>query len=145
MCASSSPSTQSPAVQQGRYGPFRWRCEPDRGRSVSLRLLGELDLAGAAELGYALLAAEQSAVQISVDLTELEFIDCAAIGVLAEAAARATDRGKKLVLFGGSGQVGRVLELTGALGGEEHRLPPPRLELVVGKAAAQAEGGRHAR
>jgi anti-anti-sigma factor len=144
MSVSSSPSTHAPTIQHGHCGPFRWRCEPDRDSSVSLRLLGELDLAGAAELRYALLTAEQSAVQISVDLTKLEFIDCAALGVLAEAVTRATGRRKRLIFFGGSGQVERVFELTGSPGKADLRKLAPRLELVVGGAAAQGEGDRHA-
>jgi len=137
MSDSSSPSTHAPTVQHGRWGLFRWQCEPDGVSSVSLRLHGELDLAGAAELRYALLTVEQSAVQISVDLGKLEFIDCAALGALDEAAARAAGRGKKLILFGGSGQVRRVLELTGTPGGAEHRRLAPRLELVGGGAAQE--------
>jgi anti-anti-sigma factor len=144
MSASSSSSTDAPPVQGGRCGPFGWHCEPAGAGSVSLRLRGELDLAGATELRYALLTAEQSAVHITVDLTELEFIDCAAIGVLTEAAVRASGRKKKLVLLGDSGQVQRVLELTGSPGGaERHQVALP-LELVVGRAAEQPEGDRHA-
>jgi anti-anti-sigma factor len=143
MSASSGPPTHAPAVQRGRCGPFRWHCESAGGSSVSLRLLGELDLAGAAELRYALLTAEQSAVQISVDLTKLEFIDCAALGALDEAAIRVAGRGKRLILFGGSGQVRRVLELTGTPGGAEHRSLAPRLELVVG-GAVRGKGDRDA-
>jgi anti-anti-sigma factor len=142
--SSSESSTEAPPAQRGRCGPFGWHCEPAGGSSVALRLLGELDLAGATELRYALLTAEQSAAEITVDLTGLEFIDCAAIGVLAEAACRASGRKKRLVLLGGSGQVGRVLELTGSPGGAEHQRMAPRLELVVGRAAAPAEGDRHA-
>jgi anti-anti-sigma factor len=144
MSASSSSSTDAPAAQGGRSGPFDWHCEPTGDSSVALRLQGELDLAGATELRYALLTAEQSAVQISVDLTKLEFIDCAAIGVLAEAADRASGRRKTLVLLGGSGQVQRVLELTGSPGGAERRKVAPRLELVVGRTTAQAGGDGHA-
>jgi hypothetical protein len=88
--------------------------------------------------------AEESATVVSIDLTNLEFIDCAGLAVLHDAAARAARSGRKLVLIGGSGHVQRVLDLTGWPASAERRRRAPSLELVETTADrhAEATGGR---
>ena len=54
--------------------------------------------------------ARESAAIVSVDLTHLEFIDCAARAVLAEVAAGPSSGEERFVLVGGSGQVRRMFD-----------------------------------
>jgi hypothetical protein len=86
MSGSPSPSLEAPPG--GRFGSGVFRCQlaPDDVQSVSLRLFGELDLATRDVLRAALLAAEESAAVVTIDLAHLEFIDCAGLATLAEAA-----------------------------------------------------------
>jgi anti-anti-sigma factor len=148
MSASTRPSSRVPVGECFKSGLFR--CEYEAGvNSLSLHLSGELDLASRDTLQAALLAGEESGAAFSVDLSDLEFIDCAGLAALSEAALRATRRGMKLVLVGGSGQVGRVLDLVGSLGGAAHRPSTPKLELVVDAAIGEADeaaglGAQHA-
>ena len=48
---------------------------------------------------------------VSIDLQDLEFIDCAGLGAIVDAGERRD--GSRLILVRGSGQVDRVLRLTG--------------------------------
>jgi anti-anti-sigma factor len=125
-----SPFHSAPDGDIVRAGLLQIQLLAGRRRSVSLRLVGELDLASRDELRASLLAAEESAAVVSIDLTDLDFIDCAGLTVLHDAAARAVRSGRKLVLIGGSGQVQRVLDLTGWPASAERRRRAPSLELV---------------
>lgn len=104
---------QRPVASPRGSGLFSCRCEPDGAGSVLLQLVGELDLSSEEELGASLRSAEDSGSVVIVDLTGLEFIDCASLGLLAEAGKRMKRAGKKLVLIGGSGQVDRLLVIAG--------------------------------
>jgi len=79
-----------------------------------LRLSGELDDASAPALERELDRAESGVgATLVLDLSELEFIDSTGIALLVEAARRASEGGFELKALRGSGQVERVLELTG--------------------------------
>ncbi|MGO1056009.1 STAS domain-containing protein [Crossiella sp. CA198] len=84
------------------------------GRTTTLFVHGELDLAAAPELRRMLAGCVRAGGQLVVDLRQATFVDCAAIGVLL------TARRRQLILGGGlrcaqsRGLVRRVLQLTGA-------------------------------
>ena len=75
-------------------------------------LQGELDLCSGAELADRLANAGRAGARIVVDLTELEFIDSAGMGVLHRAALRAGEERWTLDLTGPRPDVRRVLRLT---------------------------------
>ena len=105
----------SPAGSWRRDWPQSFSCdrESDGSSSVWLRLAGELDLSDCPQLRRALIEAGERVATIAVDLHGLTFIDCAGIATLFRAATEARRRGGDLSLLGASGQVERVLELTG--------------------------------
>jgi anti-sigma B factor antagonist len=75
-------------------------------------LRGELDVSDAASVAEALTSVAARNPRIIVDLAALEFIDCCALGVL----GRARRAGGDLLLAAPSGQVRRILTLTGMTG-----------------------------
>ena len=86
------------------------------GGYVLVKLHGELDVSDAASVADALTAAAARNPRIIVDLAALEFIDCCALGALAEARVRARQAGGDLLLAAPCGQVQRILTLTGMTG-----------------------------
>lgn len=97
------------------------------GRAVVVRLAGELDLANADELRKALVnAAAREPERLVVDLSEVEFMDSTALGVLVEARARLADA-RALLLAGPGIETRRALEVSGL---DRH--------LTVHEAVAQA-------
>ncbi|MDG4862689.1 STAS domain-containing protein [Streptomyces sp. T-3] len=95
-----------------------------------LRLVGELDLDGAAPLraAFAVCFAQRSD-RVVVDVSDLHFCDCAGLNVLLEAKATADRVGTELCMEGARAQMARLLALTGAdavFAGSAQRLPPPR-------------------
>jgi anti-sigma B factor antagonist len=80
--------------------------------AVTLALQGELDLCSGAELAGRLADEGRLGARIIVDLTKLEFIDSAGMGVLHRAAIRAGEEGWTLDLTGPRPNVERVLRLT---------------------------------
>ena len=86
-----------------------------RGPWAVLLLKGELDLAVGGELQrdvIDLLPAGDVGL-VAIDLTEVTFIDSTAIGILAMAHKRAEREGGSLAIFGATGRVERVLQMTG--------------------------------
>jgi anti-anti-sigma factor len=79
---------------------------------VTLALQGELDFCSGAELAIRLADEGRLGARIVVDLTELEFIDSAGMGVLHRAANWAGEDGWTLSLTGPRPNVRRVLALT---------------------------------
>jgi anti-sigma B factor antagonist len=79
---------------------------------VTLALQGELDLCSGAELATRLADEGRLGARIVVDLTELEFMDSAGMGVLHRAALRAGEERWTLDLTGPRPNVQRVLRLT---------------------------------
>jgi anti-sigma B factor antagonist len=77
-------------------------------------LVGELDLSNVAvlesELGRLLASDLQTVV---VDLADLEFIDSIGLGCLLTATRRSRADGDRLRMLGATGDVDRVLKLTG--------------------------------
>jgi anti-anti-sigma factor len=78
-----------------------------------VRLLGELDCAGAGEVEMALVLAEKTgAHRILLDIDELTFIDSTGLAVLMRAKHRADAAGERLRVTRGTGQVADMLRLT---------------------------------
>lgn len=75
---------------------------------------GEVDVSNADELRNAVDAAlALDAPEVTVDLSQVPYIDSTGIGVLVGAAHRAADAGKKLVVASPQKNVARVLGLLG--------------------------------
>ncbi len=77
-----------------------------------LALKGELDVSSSAALEEELQRVNGASV-IVLDLTDLEFIDSTGLGVLVKTHQRLREEGDQLAIVEGSGQVKRLLELTG--------------------------------
>lgn len=97
-----------------RDGTLRVRTSQD-GSAHVIALAGELDLANADTLGAALEKAEQdSAARITIDMTELEFIDSTGIAMLVSAHRRLNAGEKRIWLVRSqSSAVQRVMSVTG--------------------------------
>jgi anti-anti-sigma factor len=119
-----------PSDRSAPHGPFRWSCESDWPESLRLQLVGELDLDGIEELRLALLAAEDPARLLIVDLARLDFIDCAATACLFRVAVHLSRTGRRLLLVGDHGQVARLLDLTGIPPGVDRLSEVPSLRLA---------------
>jgi anti-sigma B factor antagonist len=91
----------------------------DRGRSVVLRVRGEIDMLRSAELGTALDEwLGSGAGTVVVDLRDVWFVDCAGMGLLAAARRRADRAGIRLRIVAGRAvaRTAALLELTDVLG-----------------------------
>ena len=77
-----------------------------------LVLSGELDMAGAPELGAALARAQSDGHQVVVDLSSLTFIDSTGLRTLLEAARRGSLTDRRLQVVEGPPQVQRIFQLT---------------------------------
>lgn len=87
--------------------------EHRRQRTV-LRLQGELDASNRERLRSAVSGAlENDPPLLVVDLSGLDFADCAGLSVLVWAHKRLSGRGHRLVLTGAKPAVARLLHLTG--------------------------------
>ncbi|MET0558173.1 MAG: STAS domain-containing protein [Solirubrobacterales bacterium] len=95
--------------------PFACSSEADGAGAVRLYLSGELDFATLFEFRQALRAAQSNATIVELDLRSLTFIDCSALQAILDADAIAQRTGGRLVLVRGTGQVDRVMALTGLL------------------------------
>ena len=85
-----------------------------RNGDVVVRLVGEIDLYNAAEVGAALeQIAKDRPARVVVDLTEVEFVDSTALGTLIEARKRLVNG--SLVLASPGRDVRRALEVAGLL------------------------------
>lgn len=74
---------------------------------------GELDLAVAGQLDEVLGKAAEQCEQVLVGLERCEFIDSSGIAVILRAQSRMEEEGNRLVLYGPTAQVLRVLSMTG--------------------------------
>jgi anti-sigma B factor antagonist len=95
----------------------------DRGDTAVLRARGEVDLLTVAELRAAVDAWLLSGVRtIVLDLRGVSFVDCAGVGMLADARLRARRGGVALRIEPGRSvaRVAALLDLTGALGLDEN-------------------------
>lgn len=77
-----------------------------------VRLTGDLDYARRVELEAALLAHLDSSA-VAVDMSEVEFVDSAAISTLIKALKAYRARGTDLILMNPSAPVQKMLEITG--------------------------------
>jgi anti-sigma B factor antagonist len=85
----------------------------EHGSETVLALSGELDIASSPVLEAEL---DRNAVRgrlIVVDLRRLEFIDSTGLGVLVKAHEKSRDDGYRFAVVQGTGQVQRLLRLTG--------------------------------
>ncbi len=79
-----------------------------------VRPVGEFDLAGVEAVEEALRPLEHAFSTVLVDLREVEFLDSTGLRTLLQADARSRRNGFELqIINSDSGQVRRVLELTG--------------------------------
>lgn len=85
----------------------------NHGESVVYRLFGSLDIATAPTVRAALLEASETARDIIVDLTGLEFIDSTGLGALIGAHRRALEHDGKVRLVVREGPIARLLNITG--------------------------------
>jgi anti-sigma B factor antagonist len=79
-----------------------------------IELHGELDLAGAIAVCGLLMTSTANEPVTTLDLTELDFMDCSGLGVLVRARQHATQFGHQLLLAAPNPVVRKVLGLTGA-------------------------------
>ncbi len=84
------------------------------GDAVKLAARGEMDLATADIVDRELVKAEASdARRIILDLSGVEFIDSSGLKVLVYAARRSNSDSNRLAVMPGTGQVAKMLKLTG--------------------------------
>jgi anti-sigma B factor antagonist len=102
-----------PAEHDEGWGMLRVAGSEFDGRTLTVRLAGDLDIYSTRELSNHLLQAEAGATDILIDLSRLRFIDCAGVHQLVEAGKRAAWRGGRLRLVKGPQRVHRVFALTG--------------------------------
>lgn len=95
--------------------PFVCSWKQDGLGSACVHLSGELDLSTLPIFRQTLQDAQLNASTVSIDLQELTFVDCSALGAILNASSVAQGSGGRLTLVRGSGQVDRVLALTGLL------------------------------
>jgi anti-anti-sigma factor len=80
-----------------------------------VEILGELDLVSGTQLRGGLFEALAASAQgLELDLSRLDFCDCAGLSVLMELRRRAEQQGKSVVVRAGSPAVDRLLTLIGA-------------------------------
>lgn len=84
--------------------------------TLTVGLEGELDVYSAGDLHNKLRQAETGSIDVVIDLSRLEFIDCAGLHQLVEADRRARSRGGRLTLVRGPNKVHRLFALTGLEG-----------------------------
>ncbi|HEY3479992.1 MAG TPA: STAS domain-containing protein [Streptomyces sp.] len=106
-------------------GPF-FQVSTTLGADVcGLRLVGELDLDGTAELRSALADVfSHRSERVVLDLKDLLFCDCAGLNVLLEASVTADRIGSRLSVEGVRDQVARLFSLIGADELLADRVPP---------------------
>ena len=88
--------------------------EPDAEGVAAAAVRGELDLSTAAEMRdqlYGLLA--RGGTQLTLDVTELTFIDSTGLGVIVAVLKRSREAGGNLVLKGPSRSARKVLDISG--------------------------------
>lgn len=106
---------------------WRWWVQR-RAEGVVVSLSGELDLASVDELRDRLTATIGVTPVVEVDLAAVRFIDSTVISVLVAAHHAAKTAGGRLALLNCTGQVRRVLQITGVLpllGPDDATCAPP--------------------
>ena len=85
----------------------------DVGGVTRIGLTGKLDIAGAEAIDVKFTAAVTHNTRVAVDLSAVDYIASMGIRILVMAGKAAARRGGKLVLFGASEQVAKVLSVAG--------------------------------
>lgn len=83
------------------------------GDDIRLTVSGELDLSSASDLTNAIVGAGGDAATVTLDLSQVGFLDSSAIGALIAAGQELADAGRRLRIGRRSAIVSRVLEITG--------------------------------
>lgn len=89
------------------------------GRTMLVRLYGEIDLAGADSLRRDLetgLDNHPEARNIVVNFSNVEYIDSSGLGVLLGRYRRISANGGKMLIVGAAANVRKILEMSGLLG-----------------------------
>jgi anti-anti-sigma factor len=94
---------------------FTLRSESE-GKACTVYLQGELDLASFETVDQVLREAAERANEITIDLSDLTFMDSTGLRLLFEADARARTDSHSIRVIGATGQVKKVMELTGTFG-----------------------------
>ena len=97
----------------GNFGILNVTSRRSDDGTLTVGLEGELDVYSAGDLHNKLRRAETGSTDLVIDLTRLEFIDCAGLHQLVEAGRRARSRGGRLTLVRGPLKVHRLFVLTG--------------------------------
>jgi anti-sigma B factor antagonist len=93
-------------------GGLKIRSSRDGGTRV-ITLVGELDVASAADVERTLRSLERTDLVVALDLRELTFIASAGIAVIMQAQRQASRRGRRLVVVKGNPAVQRLFEICG--------------------------------
>jgi anti-sigma B factor antagonist len=112
MDTASSPGRSGGPGGETNFGIER-RSEADGTARLILR--GELDLATQGDLREALLAEQRAGTAVVVVLDQLDYLDSAGIGELVEGCQRARRAGRDFAVTPGTGNVRRVLWISGLL------------------------------
>lgn len=97
----------------GRFNPFTCEWSDTSSGIPRVRVTGELDLATAPRLEHALRDAQSHAMEVVLDLRNLEFMDCAGMRTVIEAHERGEREGGRLTVVRGRAEVDRLFTLTG--------------------------------
>jgi anti-anti-sigma factor len=130
-------------------GNFDIERRRDLDGSARLILRGELDLGTLGDLREALLAEQRSSTGVVVVLDQLEYLDSAGIGELVESCERARRGGRHFAVTPGTGNVRRVLWISGVLdhlcGATERPAEREGPELAVDWTGTDSSGRRTGR
>jgi anti-sigma B factor antagonist len=103
--------------ESGGVGTQVFTLRSDReGKACTLYLQGELDLASFDAVDQVLRGAAQRTNEITIDLTDLTFMDVTGLRLVLEAAERARANSHSMRVTGATGQVMQLMEKTGTLG-----------------------------
>ncbi len=94
-------------------GEFAVHAAPCEGGGTAVTVFGELDLATAEPVHRALKDAIDADGEVVIDLRACGFVDSSGIAVLAAAAVRLKDAGRKLVIRGVRERIRRTFEIAG--------------------------------
>lgn len=83
------------------------------GSHLVIRLCGELDISATGSLRELLMPAIAHSPLVTVDLSRVKFLDCAAYGVFIAIRNRARSKGGDLLLTGAKGSPRRLLRVVG--------------------------------
>jgi anti-anti-sigma factor len=108
-------SSARPAAGGGDAPHFHIERRRDADGTARLILRGELDLDGQEELRAALRAEQHAGAGVVVVLDQLDYLDSAGIGALVDSCDRARAEGRRFAVTPGSGNVRRVLWISGVL------------------------------